>query len=151
MARLLEQGNYARNDRELHMIDPRMTKLAEVLVNYSTELKAGDKILIEAIDVPTEMTCELVRVARAAGADPLVTLKSNRVNRALMVESSKSQMDLIAETEALRIIDLHNLLQYNELRYENPFLPSPVPGVGGIDTLYPILFIGRIMKNFSNF
>jgi aminopeptidase len=80
-----------------------MTGLAEVLVNYSTELKTGDKILIEAIDVPTEMTCELVRVARAAGADPLVTLKSNRVNRALMVESSKSQMDLIAETEALRM------------------------------------------------
>ncbi len=85
------------------MIDPRMTRLAEVLVSYSTELKAGDKILIEAIDVPTEMTCELVRVARAAGADPLVTLKSNRVNRALMVHSSQSQMDLIAEAEALRM------------------------------------------------
>ena len=60
------------------MIDPRMTKLAENLINYSTGLKPGDKILIEAIDIPTEMTCELVRVARAAGGDPLVTLKSNR-------------------------------------------------------------------------
>ena len=57
------------------MIDPRMTKLADVLINYATALKAGEKILIEAIDIPHEMTCELVRVAREAGADPLVTLK----------------------------------------------------------------------------
>lgn len=85
------------------MLDPRMTKLAEVLVDYSTELKTGDKILIEAIDIPAEMTCELIRVARAAGADPLVTLKSNRVNRALMIHGSQTQMDLWAETEKYRM------------------------------------------------
>ncbi len=85
------------------MIDPRMTKLAEQLVRYSTALKPGEKILIEAIDVPVEMTCELVRVAREAGADPLVTLKSNRVNRALMQYGSESQLNLIADTEALRM------------------------------------------------
>jgi len=32
------------------MLDSRMTKLAEVLVGYSTALKAGDKVLIEAIE-----------------------------------------------------------------------------------------------------
>lgn len=85
------------------MIDPRMTRLADVLINYSTELKPGEKVLIEAIDIPVEMTCELVRVARAAGADPLVTLKSNRINRALMLHGSEPQMDLIAQTEALRM------------------------------------------------
>ena len=85
------------------MIDPRMTKLARVLVEYSTALKPGEKILIEAIDVPHEMTCELVRVAQEAGADPLVTLKSNQINRALMINSSEIQMNLIADTEAFRM------------------------------------------------
>jgi len=85
------------------MIDPRMTKLAEVLVKYSTELKPGEKVLIEAIDIPVEFTCEMVRVARAAGADPLVTLKSNRVQRALLLNSSRTQFDLIADTEVLRM------------------------------------------------
>jgi aminopeptidase len=85
------------------MLDPRMTKLAEVLVNYSTAVKSGEKILIEAVDIPHQFTCELVRVARKAGADPLVTLKSNRVWRALMSHASQEQMDLIAETEALRM------------------------------------------------
>ncbi len=85
------------------MIDPRMTKLAELLVKYSTTLKPGDRILIEAIDIPTEMTCELIRVARDAGAEPFVTLKSNRVNRALLQQCSESQLNLIADAEVLRM------------------------------------------------
>ncbi len=85
------------------MIDPRMTQLAEVLIHYSTGLKPGEKILIEAIDAPHEMTCELVRVAKAAGGHPLVTLKSNQINRALLLSGSEQQMDLMAETEVLRM------------------------------------------------
>ncbi len=85
------------------MLDARMTRLAEVLVGYSTALKPGEKVLIEAIDVPVEFVCELIRVARAAGADPLVTLKSNRVARALMLHSSETQMNLIADVEAARM------------------------------------------------
>ena len=85
------------------MIDPRMTKLAEVLIGYSTAMKPGEKVLIEAIDIPLEMTCELIRVTRQAGADPLVTLKSNRVHRALLQNSSESQFNLIADTEAFRM------------------------------------------------
>ncbi len=85
------------------MIDPRMTKLADVLINYSTGVGEGEKVLIEAIDIPAEFVCELIRVARAAGADPLVTLKSTRVMRSLMLCGSEAQMNLIAETEALRM------------------------------------------------
>ena len=33
------------------MLDPRITKLAEILVKYSCGLKSGDKMLVEAIDV----------------------------------------------------------------------------------------------------
>ncbi|MFH0982224.1 MAG: aminopeptidase [Planctomycetota bacterium] len=85
------------------MLDPRMTKLADVLINYSTTVKPGEKILIEAIDVPHEITCEVVRVARQAGAEPLVTLKSNRVLRALLMHGSEEQLKLIAEVEAARM------------------------------------------------
>lgn len=85
------------------MTDPRMTKLAELLIKYSCSLKPNEKVLIEAIDIPTDMTCELIRVARSAGVDPLVTIKNNQVMRALMVHASKAQMDLIADTEALRM------------------------------------------------
>jgi len=85
------------------MIDPRMTKLAETLVNYSCAVKSGEKILIEAIDVPHEFTCECVRVAADAGARPLVSLKSNQISRALMLAGSREQFDLIADVEELRM------------------------------------------------
>jgi aminopeptidase len=81
------------------MLDPRVTKLAATLVNYSCAVKPGEKLLIEAIDVPVEFTTECVRLTRAAGAHPLVLLKSNRVNRALMLHGAQEQWDLIADIE----------------------------------------------------
>lgn len=103
------------------MIDPRMTKLADVLINYSTEVKPGETILIESIDAPHEMTCELVRMARKAGAEPLVTIKSNQVLRTLLMNSSDEQLKLIAEVEAARMkqvqayIGLRGSLNVSEL------------------------------------
>ncbi|MBK9118512.1 MAG: aminopeptidase [Phycisphaerales bacterium] len=85
------------------MVDPRVTKLAETLVNYSCAVQAGEKILIEAIDVPHAFTNECVRVAAAAGARPLVLLKSNQVNRALMQVATQEQWELVAQVERLQM------------------------------------------------
>ncbi len=85
------------------MIDPRITKLAETLVKYSCAVKPGEKILIEAIDIPHEFTTECVRIAREADGSPLVSLKSNQVNRALMLSGSKDQWELIADVEKRRM------------------------------------------------
>lgn len=85
------------------MADHRFTKLAETLVQYSCELEPGEKVLIEAVDIPHDFTCELVRVAAACGALPLVTLKNQAVWRALQLCGSQEQMRLIGETEALRM------------------------------------------------
>ncbi len=85
------------------MVDPRYTKLAEMLVNYSCAAKPGEKILIEATDIPHEFTIECVRVARRAGADPLVLLKSAIVNRALMLGATLPQFDLMADVERLQM------------------------------------------------
>ena len=85
------------------MIDPRMSKLADVLINYSTELKEGEKILIEAIDVPVDIVCELIRTARQTGALPLVTIKNNEILRSLLIHGSEPQIQLIAEVEAHRM------------------------------------------------
>ena len=43
------------------MTDPRIEKLADVLVNYSCAVKSGEALLIEAIDIPHEFTKALVR------------------------------------------------------------------------------------------
>ena len=81
------------------MIDPRMTKLANLLVNYSCKVKKGDNVLVEAIDIPHEFTRTLVAVIADAGGRPIVWIKSNVVNRALMLSGSQEQWQTIADAE----------------------------------------------------
>jgi aminopeptidase len=81
------------------MLDPRFTKLASLLINYSCSVQPGEHVLIEAIDIPHDFTKELVRVCAAAGGRPLVLLKSNEINRALMHAATNEQWDLIAHVE----------------------------------------------------
>ena len=85
------------------MADPRYDKLADILVNYSCRLRPGEAILIEAFDVPDELTRSLIRTAAAAGGLPLVSLRSNAVMRDLMLASSERQMRLIGEIDAYRM------------------------------------------------
>jgi aminopeptidase len=85
------------------MLDPRIDKLAKMLINYSCALKKGEKILVEAIDVPHEFSAALVRHAAAAGGHALVMLKSNQVNRVLMQVGQKAQWDAIARVEKLQM------------------------------------------------
>jgi len=81
------------------MIDPRITRLAETLIHYSCDLQAGEKILIEAVDVPEEFTCELVRLAHEAGAHPNVFLKSKQIMRRLLLGATEEQLEAMARTE----------------------------------------------------
>jgi len=79
--------------------DPRMTRLADVLINYSCAVRTGEKILIEAIDVPHFFTCECVRLAREAGGLPVVKLASNEVKRAQMLHANRANWELIEAFE----------------------------------------------------
>ncbi len=81
------------------MLDPRISRLADVLINYSCAVRPGEKVLLEAIDVPHEFTCEIVRTARAAGAIPIIKLDSNQVKRALLRAGTSEGWNLIADTE----------------------------------------------------
>ncbi len=81
------------------MKDPRIQKLADVLVHHSTELKEGDNVLIEAFDVPHDLTNTLVQTAAKAGARPFVHLKSNLVVRELLLNGSDEQLSIVGENE----------------------------------------------------
>jgi aminopeptidase len=85
------------------MTDPRIEKLADMLINYSCAVKRGEKILIEAIDVPNAFTTALLRAATAADAVPLVSLKSNEINRELLAGGSPEGWEAIADVERVRM------------------------------------------------
>lgn len=81
------------------MNDPRYERLAATLVRYSCALQPGERILLEAIDVPAAMTNALVREAAAVGAHPVVSLKSLAVTRELLLAGTPEQIDLWADGE----------------------------------------------------
>lgn len=85
------------------MHDPRFDELATVLVEYSTHLKRNETVLIEAFDVPDEMTIALVRAVRSAGALPFVQLQHARVLRELALLATERQLNLTAIHELARM------------------------------------------------
>jgi aminopeptidase len=85
------------------MHDPRCDRLAQLLVNFSTRLKAGEKVLIDVFDVPAEMTVALVRAAKAAGALPYVQVNQARVSRELAASATEEQLDFASRHELARM------------------------------------------------
>jgi aminopeptidase len=85
------------------MHDARFDKLAKLLVEYSTHLKRNENVLIEAFDVPDEMTIALVRFARKAGAIPFVQVQRARISREIALKATERQLDLAAAHELARM------------------------------------------------
>jgi len=85
------------------MHDDRFDKLAKLLVEYSIRLKRNETVLIEAFDIPDEMTISLIRAVRRAGGVPFAQTYYTRVNRALALEASDRQLNLMASHELTRM------------------------------------------------
>ena len=85
------------------MHDPRLDKLAGLLVSFSTALKKGERALIDAFDIPPEMTIALVRAVRNAGALPFVQLHQSAVSRELALHAAEGALDVSSAVELARM------------------------------------------------
>ena len=85
------------------MTDPRYTKLAKLLVNYSAEVKKGDRALLDMIDVPDEFSIELIRAVRAAGGTPFVEARHTRISREMLIGVTETQATDIRDIEMFRM------------------------------------------------
>ena len=85
------------------MTDPRFSKLARLLVEYSTALKKRERVLVDATDVPDEFVIELMRAVRRAGAIPLVEVRHTRIGREIMRDTNEEHAALIRDVELFRM------------------------------------------------
>ena len=88
------------------MIDPRIVKLADVLVGYSCAVKPGEKVLIECYDIPDAVIPVVVNRVAAVGGLPFVTIKRNSTLRALYANATPEQMELTGKFEAARMAEM---------------------------------------------
>lgn len=82
------------------MKDARLQKLSHQLVNYSCALKKGERVLIENFGIETDFLRMLIEETYQVGATPVVVLRDNAVQRALIMGASEEQWKKEAELDA---------------------------------------------------
>jgi aminopeptidase len=95
------------------MFDSRFDSLAEVLLGFSTHLQKGERVLIDAFDIPPEMVIALIKNVRSKGALSFVNLQSNPVARELLRGAEEDQYRIMSECEMVRmkLMDAHVALR----------------------------------------
>jgi aminopeptidase len=108
------------------MTDPRYRKLANLLVQYSTKLQKGDRVLLDVTDVPDEFSVELLRAARAVGAVPLLETRHARTNRELLLGTNEEHAALVREIELARMrkVQAYIAIRGSSNANENTDVPS---------------------------
>jgi aminopeptidase len=92
------------------MTDPRVARLADLLVNYSLELQPGDHVRIDGGDVAAPFMRELYRTALRAGAHPRTRVEVDGVDVIAVNESSEEQLTHVSEIDRFEIENLQAIV-----------------------------------------
>ena len=79
-----------------------MTEL-KTLKDDGTQVKKGEKVLLDMIDVPDAFTVALARSVRDAGAIPLIETRHTRVTRELLCGMTEEQATIMRDIEMARM------------------------------------------------
>ena len=81
------------------MKDTRVERLADLVVNYSLELREGQVLRIDGFDVAAPLALELYRAALAAGAHAYTNLTLDGLAELLVAEGSEEQISYISPVQ----------------------------------------------------
>lgn len=98
------------------MTDPRITQLAENLINNAICLKAGENVLIETTDTPEELSTELIKAVEKAQGNAFVRNSNSRVRRQSIKSATEVQLKLEAE---LSLAEMKQMQAYIAIRGAN--------------------------------
>lgn len=88
------------------MIDSRLQKLCRSLVTYSMNVQKGERVLIENFDCPEELSEQLIKEVYAVGGVPFCVTRSARVQRALLLGATRSQIEDLTRYDAAMMQDM---------------------------------------------
>ncbi len=83
------------------MGDPRIEKLADVLVNYSAEIQPGDWVLVGGHVLALPLLEEVVRQVVRAGGHPTVQLDADGIAAAELEEAVEEQLSFVSPSSRL--------------------------------------------------
>jgi aminopeptidase len=81
-------------------MDERIKKLAKNLVNYSMQVKAGDKVYVHYIGETTkDLARQVIKEVYAVGGLPFPHYTDTQVEREMLMNCTKEQLQLMAEVD----------------------------------------------------
>lgn len=98
------------------MTDPRVKKLADILVNYSVKVHKGERVLIQNTNPEPEFIKALVSAVHAAGGLAFVALRDRTIERELYIGGSEEQFELQARFERDRMKEMDAFIGFTSLR-----------------------------------
>src|SRR6266699_7104677 len=90
-------------DIKTNMTDPRVAKLADLLVNYSLELRPGQIVRLDGGTVAAPVVRELYRAALHAGAYPRTRVEAEGVDVIAVGEASEEQLTFVSDIDRFEI------------------------------------------------
>ncbi|MBX7134323.1 MAG: aminopeptidase [Fimbriimonadaceae bacterium] len=88
------------------MLDPRVTRFAELLATHATDLSPADRVLVHTFDIPEWAIAEVVRVCQSKGAEVVVRSESNAVRRQLLLGMTEKNAATIAKIEKFEMEEM---------------------------------------------
>ena len=107
------------------MTDPRIAKLADILVNYSLKIGKGEKVLIQDNNPEPDFVRALVRAVHGAGGLAFVALRDKAIERELYIYGTEAQFALQAKFEVDRMREMDAYIGFTSLR--NAFAWKDIP------------------------
>jgi len=107
------------------MQDQRLKKLAHLLVNYSTKVQPGDKVLIENVNPEPDFVRLLIEEVHAAGGLAFVSYRDKRLERTLFMNAPEEQFALQAEFERARMDKMDVYIGFTNM--QNSFAWQDLP------------------------
>lgn len=94
------------------MVDERVKKLANILVNYSCRVKQGDKVLIDVTGCDDNLTSELINEVYRVGGVPFFTTPHPPVMRTWLTKASKEQIEDITRWDSARMKEMQAYIAF---------------------------------------
>lgn len=88
-------------------MDPRIRKLADILVHYSCQIKKDENVLIQCYGMTAlPLIRSIIREVYSSGALPFVTLKDDTIQRELIAGCRKDQLELMTKHDLVQMKDI---------------------------------------------
>ncbi len=131
------------------MPDPRVIRLAQVMVQYSLELKPGDQVVLRSSPLAEELNLAVYEEAVRAGAHVFLQLRQPGADEIFFQHASEAQLDYVSPIRRL-IAETFNASLYIEAEHNTRELsgvdPSRQARVGKASAEVSKIFLDRAAR-----